>query len=461
MADDAQKPQDLMRLAAAAEVVASWPPLREDFIPRQDYVSAAVHELEKGRMWPRVWQMACRLEEIPNVGDFIVYDICDDSIIVARAAPDEIKAYYNVCPHRGRKLRDDKRGNLSNFWCRFHGWKFALDGQATYVHDEDDWARCATFSREQVGLKEVKVDTWGGWVWINQDPECEPLRQYLGEAADRLDPIGLTDCRRAWWKTLIAPVNWKVVVEAFNEGYHSYATHHSGMNYGSMRSVGRAAGRHGTFSGVSKGSLGEYRDGAGMWRQAQTVQEYIYAAMKWQFDTLHALTLEPTMAAAERLRREFADETDPAVVQQRFFDLQREETERRGAKWPELLTLKTAAEAGTDWHIFPHSICLPSVDGALWYRLRPNGDDPNSCIFDIWCFARYAPGAEPKVEQEIYQGFEAFRGQCFFLEEDFENMLAVHQGMKCRGWEGARTSPVQEPQIVNFHRSIREFIGRT
>jgi phenylpropionate dioxygenase-like ring-hydroxylating dioxygenase large terminal subunit len=430
--------------------------IRPDFIPAENY-SDAVARLEKERLWPRVWQMACRLEEIPNVGDYIVYKICDDSIVVLRAAADEIKAYYNVCPHRGRKLRDDDAGHISNFYCRYHGWKFDLQGQSTYIHGEEDWAGCASFSRDEIKLGTVKTDTWGGWVWINQDPESSSLRDYLGEVATRLDPFGFEDCRRAWWKTIIAPVNWKVVAEAFNEGYHAFATHHSGMNYGGVRQPGRASGIHGMFWGESR-ELGEYKDGAHEWRQAKTLQEYLYAHNTFLDRTLHALVLEPTLAACERMVREIPDETDPAVVVAKLFQFQREETEKRGAKWPQDLTLQAFHEAGTDWHIFPHSICLPSVDGALWYRLRPNGDDPNSCVFDIWCLGRWAPGKEPVVKHEVYDGFEAFRGQCAFLEEDFANMEAVNEGMKIRGFDGSRANPVQEIQIVNFHRAIRDYI---
>ena len=433
--------------------------IRPDFIPAENYRSEAVAGLEKQRLWPRVWQMACRVEEIPNLGDYVAYKICDDSILVVRTGADEIKAYYNVCPHRGRKLRDDDRGRISNFYCRYHGWKFDLQGRSTYVHGEEDWASCASFSRDQIGLATVRTDTWAGWVWINQDPDAAPLRDYLGEVAERLDPFGFETCRRAWWKTIIAPVNWKVVIEAFNEGYHSFATHHSGMNYGNVRQPGRASGVHGMFWGESL-ELGEYRDASGAWRKAKTLQEYIHAHNAFLHWSLGALVLDPGLAASERLLRDFPDETDPGAILARLFAFQREEIERRGAKWPETLTLEALGKAGTDWHIFPHSICLPSVDGALWYRLRPNGDDPDSCVFDIWCLGRFAPGEEPAVEHEIYEGFEAFRGQCAFLEEDFANMEAVNEGMKCRGFDGSRTNPVQEVQIVNFHRAIREHLER-
>jgi phenylpropionate dioxygenase-like ring-hydroxylating dioxygenase large terminal subunit len=94
----------------------------------QDYAEA-----EKELLWPRVWQMAGRVEDIPNVGDFFTYEIADESIIIVRTDTDTIKAFYNVCAHRGRQLIDvpedqnGARGNRRSFVCVFHGWTYDLD----------------------------------------------------------------------------------------------------------------------------------------------------------------------------------------------------------------------------------------------------------------------------------------------------------------------------------------------
>ncbi|HEY3696196.1 aromatic ring-hydroxylating dioxygenase subunit alpha [Phenylobacterium sp.] len=433
-------------------------PLRPDYIPASDYRAEDLQRLEKERLWPRVWQVACRVEEIPRVGDFVTYEIFDESILVVRTGAAGIKAFYNVCKHRGRRLRDDERGRLTGFYCRFHGWKYDLQGRVTYVHNREDWAGLPDFKESELSLSQVKVETWAGWVWINQDPDAEPLRDYLGEAAEALDAFQLEDCRRGWWKTIVAPVNWKVVVEAFNEGYHSFATHNSGVNYRLMKSPGRPAGRHGMFWSEIAG-MGEFKDEAGEWRAPSSFQEHLHVNNVWLHKTLGAMTLDPGLAASERIMAEFMDETDPAVIVAKLFEYQKEETGKRGARWPEKLTLENMFKAGTDWHMFPNTIALPTPDGALWYRLRPNGDDPDSCVFDIWSLGRYAPDAEPAITHDVYQGFEPFRGQCPFLEEDFLNMEAVHKGMKSAGWTAARPNPVQEGQIVNFHRVLREYLG--
>ncbi|MEO5899968.1 MAG: Rieske 2Fe-2S domain-containing protein, partial [Ilumatobacteraceae bacterium] len=96
-------------------------------IPRSRYVSREFHELEKDKMWKKTWQMACREEDIPDVGDTLVYDICDLSILLVRSAPDRIQAYYNACLHRGRQLKEHDSNN-TELRCAFHGYCWNLDG---------------------------------------------------------------------------------------------------------------------------------------------------------------------------------------------------------------------------------------------------------------------------------------------------------------------------------------------
>lgn len=434
---------------------------RPDFIPAAIYHDRDLPRLERERLWPRVWQMACREEELVRVGDFVTYDILDDSILILRTGPgeDDIAAYYNVCQHRGRQLRDERRGHIGRvIACRFHGWQWTLDGQIAYVHAKDDWQGCPHFKDENLALPKVKVDRWGGWVWINQDDDAEPLESFLGEAAKRLDPFDPGSMRAAWWKTIVAPVNWKIICEAFNEGYHSWSTHTCGVNYRHASTPSAAYGDHSMFYSAPGAPPSEYKTENGDWKTAATTQENIWANNRHLYKTLFALTLEPGMAASERLLALPAD-TPPMEVVGKMFEYQREELEKRGAKMPEGLTLATWGAAGMDWHIFPNSIVLPSLDGALWYRVRPNGDNPDSCIFDIWSFGYFAPGQEPKVEQEIFQGFEAFRGQCAFLEEDFSNIEAVSKGVKSRGWKGARTNPVQEIPINHFREVLSRYVN--
>lgn len=432
--------------------------IRPDFIPADRY-SDERSRLEKERLWPRIWHVVCRQEEIPEVGDYVLYEIYDESIAVVRTAEDQIKAFYNVCQHRGRRLLEQPRGRIRSFFCKFHGWKYDLQGRITHIHRPEAWDDCSGFKNADLNLKEPRADVWGGWVWVNMDPEAPSLAEWLGEIPQIMAPFDLEGLRIAWHKTIVAPVNWKVVIEAFNEGYHSGATHSYWMDYYPMRAPGAVHGRHGMYF-TQFGTLPKAKKDDGVWSQIETMQDMIYYQSKELHQTLFAMVTDPVMRAITRLR----DETPPDMPAEQVFEtlwaLQREELEKTGAKWPEKLTLADVARAGTSWHVVPNTIFLPSVDGVLWYRMRPYGDDPKQCVFDIWGLQRYAPGQEPKVEHEVFHGFEAARGVNAFLEQDFDNMFSVDRGMRSRGWLGARTNPAEEILIVNLHRVIDEFLAR-
>ncbi|MDP9139326.1 MAG: Rieske (2Fe-2S) protein, partial [Pseudomonadota bacterium] len=176
------------------------------------FLSREYAQLEGDRLWAKVWQHAGRVEEIPEVGNFISYDIGTDSIIVIRTGTDTIKAYHNVCSHRGRQLIDTPPGKHSScgkrtqFVCGFHGWRYNLDGECTFKLDEDDWKGTLTDVRTHLG--EVKVDTWGGWLFINMDPNAVPLHEYLDPVTKTLGPFALDRMRYKWRQWVIFDCNW-------------------------------------------------------------------------------------------------------------------------------------------------------------------------------------------------------------------------------------------------------------
>jgi phenylpropionate dioxygenase-like ring-hydroxylating dioxygenase large terminal subunit len=191
-------------------------------IPVDRYIDREFHELEKERLWPFVWQMACREEEIPNVGDSYVYDIVDTSILVIRTKPDVIKAYYNVCQHQGRLLRDSSGPVGEELRCPFHGFCWNLDGSLKRVPSRWDYP---TVNRERFSLKDVRADRWGGFVFINMDMNAQPLREYLSGLDEHFRRYPLEDRYIAAHTYKILRANWKTAQEAFMEGYHTVATH--------------------------------------------------------------------------------------------------------------------------------------------------------------------------------------------------------------------------------------------
>lgn len=436
--------------------------VRTDFVPRDAYISKEYVQLEKQHLWPNAWLMACRLEEIPNVGDYVTFDIADESIIVTRLTGDKLKAYYNVCQHRGRRLTKGC-GHATKFHCNFHGWQWNLDGSVLRILDEEDWAGCPSMSREDMALKEVQIDTWGGFVFINMNPEAEPLAKYLAPVPEITDCYEFEKMRFRWYKSVRLPCNWKVALEAFNEGYHVAATHPQVLeSQGDDVTRSFSFGRHGMFGYPTATRL----PGTPSPRTGKPIPDDIRPGMinfyQIMEDQLKAIFTDRDLEATKRLMTELEPTDDQLAVFGKTLQLQAEAAIADGAGWPNI-SPEQMMRAGTDWHVFPNMVFLMYPDGALFYRARPDGDNPDSCFYDIMSIKRYAPGTEPKVEREVYHGIDDWKTNQvdsfgLILTQDFNNMGEVQLGMKSRGFAGARTNPLQESSISNFHRELHEVL---
>lgn len=432
--------------------------------PVDAFVSREYAEIEREKLWPKVWQVAGRVEEIPKVGNFITYDICDDSVIVIRTGVDKIKAYHNVCPHRGRALIDTPPGKThacgsrDKFVCGFHRWSFNLEGENTYVHEQQDW-HGALADPERIRLSDVKVDTWGGWLWINLDPEAEPLMDFLGEAARILAPFQFEKMRYKWRQAVIFDCNWKTALEAFMEPYHVAGTHTQMLKHGDYYAYSAAYGLHGV-SGFDQ------RDPSLQMKQSSTVTRAglgkdprvsTYNLQNEVYTTVNnASTTETLVNAARRLVDELPEDTPADQVIKHWLDSARRDDAARGVIWPDI-TPDEMGKAGLAWHLFPNTSILQGVTFALCYRTRPYGDDPNKCIFESYAIERFPEGEEPETEWVYAEATQEKWG--LVLSQDFSNMAAVQKGMRSRGFRGALPNPHQEQKITNFHRNLADYIG--
>jgi hypothetical protein len=281
------------------------------------------------------------------------------------------------------------------------------------------------------------------------------LRAFLAPLPEKLDALEWENCRLRSYQTIVFPTNWKVVLEAFIEGYHTTGTHPQLLKYGQVRLPGTpeilsdSPPRHGSHYSHFEhgpGELGPFGD----------ARDYVSAHIVEVYDDLRGIFHEESLAAARRIREEFPAGLTTDAIWGQLFDLVKEESVRAGIAFPERLT--PAHLAVIEWQIFPNSSVLPATEGAFWYRMRPNGDDPNSCLLDVWTLGRFAPGKAPECVHEHYPSPEAFRGKNVILEQDFSNLIAVHKGMRSRGWKGARPSPMQETNVYNFHRVLHEYL---
>src|SRR5438270_7337102 len=163
-----------------------------DLIPKERYISREFLDLEMERLWPRVWQVACREEELPRAGDFVEYVIGDQSILVVRGDDGGIAAYFNTCLHRGTRLAAGT-GTFPDgrMKCRYHGWCYGLDGCVLAVPDREEFVDLPADLR----LGEVRAESWGGFVFVNMDPDAEPLTEFLDPIPKLLAPYRLEEMR--------------------------------------------------------------------------------------------------------------------------------------------------------------------------------------------------------------------------------------------------------------------------
>ena len=190
-------------------------------VPVERYTSKAYHDREVERLWKRVWQFACREEDIPEVGDHIRYDIASLSFLVVRAEGGVIKAFPNACLHRGRMLKEFD-GRATELRCAFHGFAWELDGCFKEIPAQWDFPHIDT---GHFDLPQIPVATWNGFVFINPDQNAGPFEDFVSDLARHFERWDLSKLYKMAHYARIMPCNWKIAQEAFCEAYHVNATH--------------------------------------------------------------------------------------------------------------------------------------------------------------------------------------------------------------------------------------------
>ncbi len=261
-----------------------------------------------------------------------------------------------------------------NFVCGFHAWTFDIEGKCTYIQAEHEWggALCDEVTR----LGQVKVDTWGGWVWINLDPAAEPLRDYLEPAAAMLDPFELQNMRPRWRNWTMFDCNWKVALEAFNEVYHVPGTHPEFTAFGDWSGWGRPQGKHSHIgydgsTGVEE-DKGKLRLGVGDPRISTAEMQ------KYTWEGVNTNTTKTLVDVAQTLPDVLPEGTPAAEVSRYWLETARAIDEKRGVFWPKVDS-EHVGKSGTSWQIFPNQQIGHAVNNMLCYQARPCGFNPDKC----------------------------------------------------------------------------------
>ena len=202
---------------------APEPELGFERIPVDRYTDPAFLKLEDDCIWSKTWLLAGAACDVATPGDFFVFDNLRESILVTCADDGVIRAFYNVCQHRGNQLKHAGGGNSPYLSCGFHGWQYNLDGSIKEIPEAHDFPQGVP--AEQLSLRELRCETWGGFVWISMDPDIEPLIDYLGIVPEHLAPYELESMLLVSDETVEWDCNWKTSVDIFSETYHVRGVH--------------------------------------------------------------------------------------------------------------------------------------------------------------------------------------------------------------------------------------------
>ena len=404
-------------------------------IPKSRYTSPEFAALEWEHMWTKTWVCAGRVSDLERAGDYFTFELGSESILVVKQPDDSILARYNVCMHRGNRLREPGRGHAEKFSCLFHGWEYGIDGELIAALDPECFPQGTP--REKLSLRSVGCDVWAGFVFVNLDPEAEPLREYLGVIPEHLDPYHFADWKVAFDCTIEIECNWKTSVDAFNEAYHLAATHTWTL----------------AFSDDTR-TLYDCYD-----KHTRMIFPEVQASLRHP----GANTVTPEIKKMFLERIGLMDfEGTPEEARRAFGEAQKKIAPSMGANLDDL----NASQLCDDFHytVFPnmtfntHSL----FTWVFWHRPHPT--DPNKMYFDFYSLMNAPDVDVPRPEKLFFStaNQDTLDGVCDggdLLDEDLYNLPRIQAGMRSRAFLDLHLGE-HEIRILHHHKTLEGYLER-
>ncbi len=424
------------------------PELPLDPIPVERYFDPVWFAKEVRHVWLKTWQMACREEEIANVGDYNIFEVVGRSLIIARTDPNEIRAFHNSCLHRGRKLAT-LNGCKSEFRCPYHGFAWNLDG--SFKDNPIGWDFPQWRDRD-MSLPQAQVATWGGFVFVNFDRNARPLAEIIAPLADHFAAYDYPNRYKAAHVSKVVRCNWKALAEAFMESHHSITTHPQILPFladanSQYDLLSDHVSRHFSASGVPSPFVHDQHYSASEIVQAMSGGGGA-GPRRRGLDFDRAIVPEGMSArafAAEAARQslaaedgwDYADCSDAEMIDALLYNL-----------WPNM----------SFWAGFAPN---------LTYRWRPNGLDPESGIMDVMILKRVpkdGPRPKPVPVHELgvddpWTDAPELGGLVGIFEQDMGNLPFVQQGLHASGTGVVHFGRYTEMRIRQLHLMIERAIA--
>lgn len=433
------------KVRARPTVVHSPAPVEPGVITAERYISADWMARESELLWPSVWLFACLERDVANTGDYVVFDIGTESILITRTEEGTLGAFYNVCQHRGMRLTGDHRGCAKSFVCPYHGWSYRNDGRLVVVPDNERFT--GGVDRVERSLKPLRAESFSGMVWVCMDPDAVSLREYLNVAGERVAPYRVEDMALTEDQTVHLDCNWKAVFDNFGELYHVEHIHP----------------QHKMLFDCPTALIDLFAYGhTGVTIDGHTV------------NTRLAIPDEPNFYMEHQMKMFGADPADYVGrvldVRKDMQKLRRENGKRRGFDY-DLMTDERLTDI-EQYNFFPNTMITVQPDAALIMRARPHPTDPNKCYWDKFTFKRqpsenvarkagvpFEPYDTKSVEPIPRPDHDEFtqedviagrKTMSITVDQDIHLIRDVQKGMHSRGFDTARLCD-DEVRLQHYH----------
>ena len=418
------------------------------------YVSREIAECEREQIWMRVWQAVARVDELSQVGDWKEYQLYDQSFVVVRGKDGQIRGFVNACRHRGNRLCTGGKGNVGSagrFVCPYHLWSYDLDGRLRSILKPELFG---PLDKSEHGLLQVPVECFAGFVFLNPDPEAAPLADFLGPAAELLAPYHLEEMVPVMNVREAVDCNWKVVNDAFSEGYHIDGIHPELMQIMSVDEEGERFGFFGDHFVVAVPFEVAGVEGFGPEKQVEGIRQ-----LPNTFPGV-AEVLPHFDALVEAYRNDEGELQLPDGVTPRTI-LQKATRETWTRKGLDVSGLTEAQMSDNHaWLLFPNFFVTIRAGDATVILTVPHPDgDPNRCIWHVMVFV-WKP-KEEREEARVDQldvtepgSYEYFLA----LQQDYEQMPRQQAGLRNRRLE-TMTLAQTEVRVAHFHRTLDRYLS--
>jgi phenylpropionate dioxygenase-like ring-hydroxylating dioxygenase large terminal subunit len=207
-----------------------YPELGTHPVDYTDSIDPDFYEAERDAIFCRTWLNVGRIERLPRTGSYFTKElaVARTSLVVVRDTDGTIRAFHNMCRHRGNKLvwndfpGEETSGTCRQFTCKYHAWRYRLNGELSFVQQEEEFF---DLDKSEYGLKPVRCEVWEGFIFVNLDADAPPLREYLGEFAKGIEGFPFHEMTEVYTYRAEVGSNWKLFIDAFAEFYHAPVLH--------------------------------------------------------------------------------------------------------------------------------------------------------------------------------------------------------------------------------------------